>query len=795
MKSYNARLKVNVIAVAVQSALAIMTAFPAVVMAEGSEDVAALTNPTNFVEIGAGHVSNTGKDSNKFGEYNGLSSDVHNFGIGNFSIKGGDSYGQGLGTNRWSLTGTDLGTFSREINAGVGSQGAWDFGLGFDQLRHYTTDNYQTPYMGSIGANAFLLPSNFGLINSNGNGTRALTATQVGDFHTQDVYSQRDNTNFAAGYVFNNSWNFKFDYNHLSQSGAKLTGAGTDPSTSFGGISTWGGERILILMTPTEYKTDNFNAAFNWSGDKGTFTGGYYGSLFRDNNSGVSFQNPYQTTSATGTILAAGFPLDTMSTPPSNQFHQLNVMGGYSLTSATKMTGGLSYGRNTQNASYAGTYTPGMGGSSNPTSLNADIVTTHADAKLVHQATKELSILTAIKYDKRDNQTATNLYSFYDEGNKLREAWNTPESNRKLQIELSGDYRFDPKQKVHFGYEYQAIDRWCNNSPSVAQIQQAQTLSGTANWSPTSITNANNYYANGTSCVQVPKDRDDKFVLNYRLKASDSVNFNAGYAYDNRSATINPSFYNPMQSVTQGFENPGYLAFFQAPMMSDLYKFGVSWQATDALNLAFSSKYQKDHYSSTFGVKNGDLAAINLDANLNITETTVLTAYANWQQRQRDLSSAAGSFSVASSGTPSQFWSNNMRTNDTSFGLGARQKELMKGKLELSEDLTYSLGQTDYSTNLLNYTSTSCTPTSNLSCGALPTIRNEMFQFKLAGVYKVDKNSSIKLGYLFQHMNSSDYYYNLYQNGYTASTALPTNQAAPNYDVNVVFVSYIYSFR
>jgi len=70
-----------------------------------------------------------------------------------------------------------------------------------------------------------------------------------------------------------------------------------------------------------------------------------------------------------------------------------------------------------------------------------------------------------------------------------------------------------------------------------------------------------------------------------------------------------------------------------------------------------------------------------------------------------------------------------------------------------------------------------------------------MFQFKLAGVYKVDKNSSIKLGYLFQHMNSSDYYYNLYQNGYTASTALPTNQAAPNYDVNVVFVSYIYSFR
>ncbi len=60
---------------------------------------------------------------------------------------------------------------------------------------------------------------------------------------------------------------------------------------------------------------------------------------------------------ATGTNPGAAFPVDTMSTPPSNQLHQLNLTGGYAMSSATRLAGGLSYSRNTQNESYAGSYT------------------------------------------------------------------------------------------------------------------------------------------------------------------------------------------------------------------------------------------------------------------------------------------------------------------------------------------------------------------------------------------------------------------------------------------------------
>ncbi len=59
----------------------------------------------------------------------------------------------------------------------------------------------------------------------------------------------------------------KFDFKRLDESGAKLIGAGTDAYdlTGAGGFN-YGGERIAILMNPTEYRNDTFNLALNWVG-------------------------------------------------------------------------------------------------------------------------------------------------------------------------------------------------------------------------------------------------------------------------------------------------------------------------------------------------------------------------------------------------------------------------------------------------------------------------------------------------------------------------------------------------
>jgi hypothetical protein len=70
-----------------------------------------------------------------------------------------------------------------------------------------------------------------------------------------------------------------------------------------------------------------------------------------------------------------------------------------------------------------------------------------------------------------------------------------------------------------------------------------------------------------------------------------------------------------------------------------------------------------------------------------------------------------------------------------------------------------------------------------------------MIQFKLSGTYQLAKNSKLALGYLYRRLDSNDYYYNGLINGFTPTSVLPTNQTAPSYAVNLVFASFIYTFK
>jgi hypothetical protein len=124
----------------------------------------------------------------------------------------------------------------------------------------------------------------------------------------------------------------------------------------------------------------------------------------------------------------------------------------------------------------------------------------------------------------------------------------------------------------------------------------------------------------------------------------------------------------------------------------------------------------------------------------------------------------------------------------------------MSGKLDLNVDWSYSLGSTGYTTQVPYSIATAAIPnltcdnTQNLTCGSTPDIKNETVALKVNGVYKVDKSSRVSVTYLYQKQSSADYYYNGYQNGFTPSGLLPTNEQAPNYVANVIAVSYIYTF-
>ena len=150
---------------------------------------------------------------------------------------------------------------------------------------------------------------------------------------------------------------------------------------------------------------------------------------------------------------------------------------------------------------------------------------------------------------------------------------------------------------------------------------------------------------------------------------------------------------------------------------------------------------------------------------------------------------------IAVSGTTGTgFWGNHLSDNGVTFGINGKQKGLLTSHLDLTEELSYSLAQTDYSTSL-GYASATCTATANQACGSPPTIKSETWQLKLSGNYHLDKASSILAGYSYQHLKSNDYFFNAYQYPYGFTSGLPTNQQAPNYSQNVVFVAYSYNFR
>ena len=802
MKATKRNLAVSLIALAVQGALAAMTVMPVLAFAEGQEDVDALTKPINFVEIGA---ANTARGSYKYGEYSGLG--LHPSGadiLGNFSVRGGNSYGMDSGLMRWGIEGTDLGLTSRALGATVSEQGKWSIGVNYDELRHYITDSYQTPFQGSMGGNAFVLPRPFGVINTQTKpaavggvvppyGTQALTPNQQSYFNTTDVSAGRQNTGITATRNLDREWSFRFDFNHLDQDGAKLIAAGSDVNVKMAGYNVRG-ENILMLMNPTNYTTDTVNMALNWVGEKGHFTGSYNGSIFQNANNGIAFSNPYvgnatapATTPATGSIPGVAFPVDTLSTPPDNQFHQLNLTGGYNFSSTTKLVGGFSYGRNTQNDSYVNTNQMQAGGLPQ-SSLNGLVIITHGDLKLTNQTTKDLTLNVGLKYNERDNQTAANIYKFNDLGGGAETAVSTPMSNSKLQFDLAGDYRIDRRQNLNLGYEFERVRRWCDSALS-------NNAQGPGPGGPSAAASA---YYTAASCAQVPETQENKLLGNYKFKATDNISMNLGYAYANRTATVNSSFYNPMQAKNEGYELPGYIAYFDAARTEQMVKAGLNWQATEKLNVSFSGRYTYDNYDdSTLGVQNGTTWSANLDGTYSMAEKSSVSAYLSIQRRQRDLLNAAWNHSTSTYFAPlTQTWSNNLNNDDYTAGLNIKQGGLMGGKLNLAGDLTYSLGQSTYST-ALNYTSASCTTPSNsgYSCGTLPDISSRLLQLKLTGDYALDKVSKIVMGFIYQRLDSNDYYYNAYQMGYTALSMMPTNQQPPSYSASTVFAVYNYSFK
>ena len=775
--------------------LGVIALFSAGSVLADDEELKALTQPKSSVQV---EMIGVDQNSAKFGEYNGLYG--HPSGAypnGALDVRGGSAYknNEQGDTNRWSVTGDNLGLTSRSANASVADQGSWSFGVNFDQLQHNTSDTYQTPYNGSMGGSQWTLPSQL-------TGAQAMNAnpTVQTSLKTMPISNTRNNTTVNGSAAIDANSNITFEYNNLTQTGAKL-GA----FASAGGGSGYR-EIISILPMPVSSQTDTVNLAYNWKGEASHFTASYFGSFFQNGNSAVSIQPMY--TAAGGSNTA-----QTLSLAPNNAFNQLNMAGGYDFTKKTKLTANVSAGQNTQNQGYGGTYDPSLSLLTPQSSMNGLVNTLHADMKVTDQNVKDLVLTAGAKFDQRENLSQSTIYGM--KGIDTAESVylpNTPMSIKQLNLLLSGDYKIDKSQKINLAFTNDAINRWCNQYGGNGNY--TITNYGTATNVNTAATTS--AFNSSSSCVSATSSNENRVNATYKLKATEDVNVKVTAGYANRKTAWDQSAIVGMpystsatyaQAQPMGYNSGnqiGYMPFFEASRKQFIAKASSDWQVTDAWMLGFGGKYTNDIYpDSTYGVQNGNSWSLNLDSAYNYAENGTFTAYATQQNQSRSLTNLYGYYNGTSTATrfagAPYAWNNTLQNYTTTLGLNVKQGGLADGKLTLIGDLMTSLARSQYTTSVPYQTTSgaagACTaPTSGATCGIAPGIQNNLAAFKLSGIYQIDKNQKVGLAYWYQHLYSNDYYYNGYAYGSTNASVLPTNQTNPSYSVNVISANYTYTF-
>jgi MtrB/PioB family decaheme-associated outer membrane protein len=706
MKSNQGNFAIRASVIAVHGAIVAMALMP---IGAQAEDVTAadLNQPTNTVEVG---VDVTSDKSDKFGEYNGLSKKGGSV-IGNIDLRGGGAY-DSANPLRWSVKGTDLGLETRSINAEFGEQGKFKINFGLDELLRERSDTYKTPYLGA-GSNYFALPSNWikpvvpqtnatqtstsqnfraldptnGTANGLTNGAVVITSAgslatlaairnaDVPDFQAVDLHTKRTRYDGGFGITFNPQWDMKTSFKHETKVGYKPLSVVTSQIAEY----------AATLPDPIDQVTDQYNLALNYKGDNDFVTFQYYGSLFTDNVSSVTWQDT--SISATAQNATA-----TYATPPSNQFHQFGVTGGYNFTQTTKLVVDASYARNTQDEPFV---TAGQNGQlplgvSTP-SLDGLVITKAFNLKLTSRPVKDLSLAAGYKYDNRDNQTPINTYYFHDAneaasttsfafgplggltaaqlGSNLNVYNNRAYSKKLNQLNLDADYVVAKGHAIKVGYEGQKIDRGCGTWYNCADAPTTKENTLKAEWRGTlsDVLNAKLGGEYGKRTVNYDENAFLAFVpyanvvpttgagagatmsaYQYML-ANGYTGFGPVLGYPAVALTGNAAIFSPSNGVIPqalyGSRNNvneliGMRRFNMADRNRDRLRAGANWQATDQLSLQAGYDYMKDDYNnSLYGLKDSKAGVFNLDGSYAASEDFTVTAFYTFEDRR---SSTAG---------------------------------------------------------------------------------------------------------------------------------------------------------
>jgi MtrB/PioB family decaheme-associated outer membrane protein len=732
-------------------------------------EVVELTQPSSSIEAGVGHVGNS---SYKFGEYNGLQNQGF-YGIANIDLRGGAGYTSEDST-RWRLQANDLGLDDRGLSLDYGQQGRYRLQLDYEELRRNRSDSFQTPYQGT-GSKTLSLPGNWvvpvvprvsattpnarglspevaqsaalvaGVPTAPSNAqlatSNALQAADLAAFHTVKLQTQRKRTDLALSTQIDAQLTLKAGFRHEDKNGLKPMGTNSRQT---------GSDIAAVVPDLIDQSTEQVNLALHYKGQQSFWQVGYYGSLFSNHVDSMTWQN--WATLATPNV-------NTMSSAPSNVFHQLHATGGYDFSKTTHLVVDAALGRSSQDEAFLTNVTTPV---VPVPSANALIDSRSLSLKLTGKPTPSLQLAAGYKFDTRENRTPVNTYQFSDNNqpvaplNSFNGAVvaqnanaNQPYSKRVNQLALDADYRLAKGQSIKGGYEYQTIERWCQGS-WISCVEAATTdenilrleyrnstlenLSARIGLEHASRTVSNyneNAFLSLVPFANVTPTGAPAGTTAYGTMVANGLNGwgpNSGLNPAAPAGSALAFFFpanNALSNALYGNENriselPGLRRYNMADRDQNKLKVSANWQVQEQWNLQGAVNLHKDDYlHSTYGLKEASGWSLHLDASYQASDDLSVNAFYSLEDQHNK--SAGNTYTANSSATsvngativaggcyatiasrnannktdPCNNWSADLHDQIDTLGLAFQYKGLLAGKLQLTGDVSVTHAVTD----------------------------------------------------------------------------------------------------
>jgi MtrB/PioB family decaheme-associated outer membrane protein len=650
------------------------------------------------------HVSD---DSARFGDFTGLDEK------GAYVNADAELMYRAEGGYAVSLDVRDLGLDSRSVGLRAGRQGSWAVDLSWDEIPRRLDDTGRTVFSG-LGSDSLTLPSGW----VRGNFTGDFTAL---DANLQDFKLGWDRKAAGLGIEFIQSQRLRYeaDWTRETKEGRGLT---------------WGNflGTAAELVKPLDYQTDQVDAAVVYAAAGWNMRLAYYGSFFSNQNTSLSWENPFN-----------GPDLGRMALAPDNRYNQLQLSGGYQFEPwNTTLNASYARGRMEQSDSLLPyTVNPAIPAAALPTDkYDGRADTTAANLRLTTRPLDRLRVIGEARFNERDNRSDQYDWAAVQADAFQTLAFRNPVFGFKnTDLSLMGDYRFSNMVQGGAGWQRKVRKRDYQN---------------------------------------VERTEEDILFAQARFRPFDQLTLSLRAETSERDA----SDYQAIPTTGAGAEqNPLLRKYYLTDRDRDLYRVQADFIPAARLGLSARFETARDKYDeSQVGLVRSDYDQFSADANVQLWGPVVMTAFLS---RETYDSTMVGAASFIAPNTAPPNWRGRTDDRHDVLGLALNWPGLADGRLDLRAEWTSA--DTTGDIRIENPLGAAGNP--------FPTLSSELTGTQLVADWHLSERWTLNAGWRWEKFSADDWSKDGVGPA-TIPNLLAFGLQTQDYDVNVFMLGFRYNF-